>query len=731
MYMSLDSLQLFGLYNVHGIVMVMDLRKNVSKWRWAKTAKLCKSISDSSGRVWAKNCTVVVPIAVVFVVADLADQLALLIFNKTTRDRLLYRSRYQEKSALDDIFAGSHYKSMASQLFPNELDIAFSLYTDGFNSSSSKAGKMAMVHIVINNYHPSIRFKNENMIQMLVMPGPNSAKGDGFWSFLQPLLDEFQTLATSGISVVCDNGNLVTVKAHMLTAIGDLPAVSTMAGHSGHNSYFGCHICPIRGQVGPTRHGMYFPPSNYDAALPWRSSDEFNRNAQDLLWNAPFKGTPLASLKSFNGPVTFGLDELHLLGHGLCKQVLDLITGITTKKGDLFLTNVKVQGLFADMENSRCGIPASFDGSFRTPHSKYTTRSVDYLALISYVVPALFVAELRTAEAKHALLSVVKFLQLAQLRSITEQQLNIMDEHLQVWNDYLQAQVNDQKLTITVYKPNYHYLQHVTAMIRQLGPLYSVSTRCLERTIGRYKKMLKSTKDSGVEAGNVLLTSAATNYVSVVMDGENDGDFDSSAVGTYLDRKTSTIRLRNASVDQLGISHHELNRKLGTTTSSIIITATRISKNGIVYGSRSNATKTTRKDYLMVFKVEVNGNALQPSRPSSNALMFFFGDVLHYIKHGNRYFALVELFQPFFDDTNHMYSFQHPTTNNKTTILDVDDLVTCAGTIASSKSQRSAIIWDQMVLGQDTSAAKCVATFNCITSIKLPIVDMPELVLSL
>ncbi|SAL97377.1 hypothetical protein [Absidia glauca] len=115
--------------------------------------------------------------------------------------------------------------------------------------------------------------------------------------------------------------------------------------------------------------------------------------------------------------------------------------------------------------------------------------------------------------------------------------------------------------------------------------------------------MLKSTKDSGVGAGNVLLTSAATNYVSVVMDGENDGDSDSSAVGTYLylDGKTSTIRLRNASVDQLGISHHELNRKLGTSTSSSIITATRISKNGIIYGSRSNATKTTRKDYLMVF----------------------------------------------------------------------------------------------------------------------------------
>ncbi|SAM01259.1 hypothetical protein [Absidia glauca] len=75
MYMSLDSLQLFGFYNVHGIVMVMDLRNvfrmmvqvgfidgiglkyygtgyvwGLSNLKWTKTAKLCKSISDSSGR---------------------------------------------------------------------------------------------------------------------------------------------------------------------------------------------------------------------------------------------------------------------------------------------------------------------------------------------------------------------------------------------------------------------------------------------------------------------------------------------------------------------------------------------------------------------------------------------------------------------------------------------------------------------------------------------------------
>jgi hypothetical protein len=31
------------------------LLQKTSKWRWTKTAKLCKSISDSSEKVWAKN----------------------------------------------------------------------------------------------------------------------------------------------------------------------------------------------------------------------------------------------------------------------------------------------------------------------------------------------------------------------------------------------------------------------------------------------------------------------------------------------------------------------------------------------------------------------------------------------------------------------------------------------------------------------------------------------------
>ncbi|SAM02737.1 hypothetical protein [Absidia glauca] len=410
-------------------------------------------------------------------------------------------------------------------------------------------------------------------------------------------------------------------------------------------------------------------------------------------YNAPFKGTPLAKLKSFNGPVTFGLDELHLLGHGLCKEVLAMAK--------------IVKKLFVDMEHSLRSIPTTFDGSFRTPNSKHTTRAVDYLAIVTYAIPALFVNEMVNGEAKHALKSIVKFLQLAQLRSISDQQLDDMDRYLQAWNDFLQAQVDDNKYDITVFKPNYHYLQHITAMIRQLGPMYAFSTRCLERTIGMYKRKLKSTKDSGVEAGNVLVSTAATDYAKSMQDEDNADDNEGNDEGIYLDGKTNTIRLSSASIDQLGIDREEVYRTLGATRNSIIITATRIFKDGTIYGSKSNTTRSTRKDYLMVFNTVVNKYALRPRRQPSNVLMFFFGDVLKYIKYDNNYFAVVTLYQAYFDDDNETYYFRHTQTRTKTTLINANDLLACAGTISNSRSKCSSIFWDQMVLGQDTSAANC------------------------
>jgi hypothetical protein len=85
------------------------------------------------------------------------EQLGLLLYNKGTRQDLRYRFIYDTTDSYDDIFGGSYYQGLMDQHFTNEYDIAVGLYTDGFTPSSKSSSSLTMVHLVIYNYHPSIR----------------------------------------------------------------------------------------------------------------------------------------------------------------------------------------------------------------------------------------------------------------------------------------------------------------------------------------------------------------------------------------------------------------------------------------------------------------------------------------------------------------------------------------------------------------------------------------------
>lgn len=50
-------------------------------------------------------------------------------------------------------------------------------------------------------------------------------------------------------------------------------------------------------------------------------------------------------------------------------------------------------------------------------------------------------------------------------------------------------------------------------MIRKQGPLRAYSGRSMERTIGEYKKLIKSKVDAGANAGNILERLTLYNYV--------------------------------------------------------------------------------------------------------------------------------------------------------------------------------------------------------------------------
>lgn len=85
---------------------------------------------------------------------------------------------------------------------------------------------------------------------------------------------------------------------------------------------------------------------------------------------------------------------------------------------------------------------------------------------------------------------------------------------LKQWNIFLLNEIRNKRIQPGVLKPVQHYLTHIPYMIEKQGVLKAYSGRSMERTIGRYKKMIKSKVDAGANAGNVLERFTIYGYVN-------------------------------------------------------------------------------------------------------------------------------------------------------------------------------------------------------------------------
>lgn len=69
-----------------------------------------------------------------------------------------------------------------------------------------------------------------------------------------------------------------------------------------------------------------------------------------------------------------------------------------------------------------------------------------------------------------------------------------------------------------------HYLSHVPLIIGKLGPLRAYSTRFLERTIGKFGRLINAKRQCGINASNVVERIAVHNLVSTVVNVEEEID---------------------------------------------------------------------------------------------------------------------------------------------------------------------------------------------------------------
>lgn len=140
---------------------------------------------------------------------SLAEELSYFLADPQLREAMRYRideSRRAPQGQYWDVFDGAKYKSKLhlfdgkhqvnvplrfhfTYCFKGPGDIALPLYADEFNlTRRGRPWKMTLVHVIIFNLPPELRYETRNTFQLRLTPGAQSV--DHLWSFLEPILDD-------------------------------------------------------------------------------------------------------------------------------------------------------------------------------------------------------------------------------------------------------------------------------------------------------------------------------------------------------------------------------------------------------------------------------------------------------------------------------------------------------------------------------------------------------------
>ena len=267
--------------------------------------------------------------------------------------------------------------------FEGEHDMALALSADG--AQLFKRGKADCWFLMLVNLSLPIerRTKAENLISVGIIPGPQAPRDLN--SFLEPLVEDLQSLE---IGIPCWSpvmNKKITLRAYLLFFFGDMPAVAKLMCMHGHNAKKPCRVCMAQGSCKGTTY--YLPlrsPINYtdDYAwdprhLPIRDHDTFlsdaNKAANDKAY-ATSTGISqlsiLSRLSSIRFPASFPLDLMHLI----FLNVLPNLWGLYSMKGkwqdllpleaDYRLGKANVESVAKELVGSSKITPSSFGRAF-------------------------------------------------------------------------------------------------------------------------------------------------------------------------------------------------------------------------------------------------------------------------------------------------------------------------------------------------------------------------------
>lgn len=144
-------------------------------------------------------------------------------------------SSFWDRGAMD---CGSH-----------EVRLLFALAIDWFNAHHSPAGKksweVGSIFLVCLNLPPHLRFRQENICLLGVIPGPHKPSTDEINHFLWPLVEELLQLWSKGVwyTRTADFPTGRLVRGALGPVVCDLPAIRPVVGFMAFNAIRFCCWC--------------------------------------------------------------------------------------------------------------------------------------------------------------------------------------------------------------------------------------------------------------------------------------------------------------------------------------------------------------------------------------------------------------------------------------------------------------------------------------------------------
>ena len=377
---------------------------------------------DESG--WARR---------IFSYMPLIPCLRALVLNRTYATCLQYHADKHTKTCMctprttTDIFDGLHYclllgecivvrdQTLTHHYFSDHCDIALGFATNGF--APFKKWKHTVWILLIFNYNlpPDECFQRDNILCVGIIPGPKKP-----WNadlFIHLLVWELLKLAIGVPTYDALSSHCFALHAYLITAFGDIPAVSMIMHMKGHNSLCPCRMCEIWGICIPNLRNrtLYVllsrcnHPKPTDVVkyhlerLPLCSHDSFMAQAntvesvptevqrEKLAKAYGIKGVPLLSaLRSLRFPQSFPYDFMHLIWENLIPNLVLFWSGHYKgmDEGQPYILNTDIwQVVGATSAEAMKTMPSSFGVAIPNP-----VKDCSYFTSSTWSVRSLFIA---------------------------------------------------------------------------------------------------------------------------------------------------------------------------------------------------------------------------------------------------------------------------------------------------------------------------------------------------